>query len=319
MERKIIKYCITSATVLDEYLWFCSVWFNFLFKFNMKTYEIEDAIRLPVGYDGKPTPIVYIYNWNHEIYMIPNDASNKLIKYSLSSNTMDLLTVSLGNNIFGNFSDEDEEYVYLPIVEKKQITCLHKKSLDTEIYQVDCKGKGIQGIKKNNLGFMLLETGIGDVVITDKDYREKERLYEKPRDFKIAYNNYYPGIGAVCLENEVVIFPRYSNMIYSVNLSTKKARQYGGIIDDYSNSGEGPKYSFVTQINKYIWLYSNHENDWIIFDEKMKEIERVHMRLAPKVEQMLSGINLIEGNRNDLFVESKQLYTLENYVRSICM
>lgn len=319
MSDSIRNYCITSGTIIDDYMWFCSAWYNFLFKFNMVTHEIEDVFRLPIGTNGRPSSIAYMYSDCHVVYMVTNDNPNKLIKCDTSLNYMELINISLGNNIWGNYSDEDKEFVFLPSVEKKQIVCIRKKDFSVETHQIECGGKGIQIIKKKSDGFVILETGVGDVVVLNKDYQLQKRISKKPNGFKIAYNKYYPGIGIAYIDNEVIVFPRYSNMIFSVNLSTQEVRQRGEIINNYYSSGEGPNYSYVLQLEDYIWLYSNRDNEWIIYNKKLDEIERIHMRLSQKVRDVLNNINLLEGieHVSQIFTESKQIYTLENYIRSI--
>lgn len=318
MNNPKIKICVTSAIVHKEYLWFCSAWYNCLFKCNLNTYEIEDAIDLPIGHNGMPSLVTYMFGKDDHIILIANNTPYGLIKYSIQKETMEILPIEF-EEVFGNYGDEDDDYVYLPVVEKKEIVSIRKKNFDIERHHIECQGKGIQVVKKAEYGFVILETEIGDVVITDDRFLITQRIQEKPEGFEIAYNKYYPGLGVVCNNDEIIVFPRYSNMIFSVSKSENKAIQRGKKYLEYFFDGAGPIFSCIREMQGCIWLFSTIDNTWIVFDRDLNEMERIQMRLSRKVESKLNMLDIIKGFSSNLPIlkEADQVYTLGNFLYSL--
>ena len=315
------KLCVTSAIIVEGYLWFCSACYNFLFKCNLTDYKIEDAVEFPVGCAGSPASVVHMSYSNRSIYLFANNANNNLIRYDLDSMSMSLLPGLFGNVTFGNFSDEDVNYIYVSIVDQKKVMLVNKDNLKVEMRPIMCNGTGIQVLKKINNGFAFLETGIGDVVISDENFIEKERITCKPNGFEIAYDNYYPGIGIAYNTEEVTVFPRYAIMVYSVNLSKGTVRQRGERFIKYKNEGDnGPRYSCLRRMNNLNWIFSNEYNCWLIYDDQLKEISKIQMSIASNVKNKMDNINILNTNTKEkLFYESGQIYTLENFINSLTM
>lgn len=313
--------CVTSAVIVDKCLWFCSAWFNFLFKCNLQNNEIEEAIALPIGYAGIPTLIINMFFKDQSIFLVANNSNNNLLKYNIMSGTMEKIPVAFDENAFGNFSDEDEEYIFLPVVEKKQIISLRKDDFKIEKHWIDCKGDGIQLIKKIDKGFIIIETRVGDVVVTDDEYNILNRISEKPDGFEMAYDRYYPGVGIAYLGDEIIVFPRYANMVYSVCLSEQKVRQIGEKFSNFINFRYGPRFSCVKKMKECLWVFSSEEDVWILFDDNLNEINRIHMKFSLEVENKLSNINIIECNAENVQIinENHLINTLENFINSLLM
>lgn len=313
---KAWSLCVSSAVIVDGFLWFCSNWYGYLFKCNLKTNIVEMAIELPKGNTGSLT-IPYMFSIEDSIYMVANNLNNNLIRYNISRDAIDLLSTDLQGISVGIFSDEDEDYVYLPVIDKKQIVTVHKSDLKIEMHQIDCQGKGVQLIKKVGKEFVILETEIGDVVITDDNFNIIRRYENKPEGFKIAYNRYYPGEGIICCGDEITIIPRYANMIYSVNVNNGAVCQIGEKYNCYENENDdGPRFSCVREMMGSIWIFFNKDNKWILFDNMLNKIDEKIMTLTTEVEKKISSIDLIKDN-NGIFYESKQVYNLVNFMNSI--
>lgn len=311
------KLSVTNAVIVNGGLWFCSAWYRYLFKCNLTTNKVEKIVGLPNDGDLFPS-YVYLFYKNGCLYLITSNNKTPLIKYDIFSERIDVIDNKLECNEIGIFCDEDEEHIYIPNMNESRVICMRKEDLSVEEHLLYCKPGGIQLVKKIDDGFVVLEKGVGDVVILDNNYKEMQRITPKPKGYNAAYDNYYPGQGIVWNGDNITIFPRYANMVYTVSVSKNMAYQNAKRYLEYDNAEqEGPRFSCVKEMEGYVWVFSNKDNQWLIHDKQLNLVRKLVMSLSEEIEAVLDNVNVFKGVDVKVFNEYKHVYSLGNFIKSI--
>ncbi len=308
---------ISVQTFVNEgnYLFFVSLWYNVLFCMDTKNGEIIDTIDIPFEAPITSNRVFYMYKTNGSIFLLLNKPEAAVARYDIYKKQIEIIDATYKNDSWGDNADEDEEYIYVPIINKMRIAMISKDNFEVHYREVESEGKGISSVYKYHDKLYCVMVGTGNLLEIDSLTNEVRTFENKPDGYKIIESN-YPSSGVFRKRNFVVVFARYTNMNVLYDLENGSVEQFGERFDK-SDYKDGPVVSSTRIIDDQIIVYMNNLSEWYWYDSGLNCARKIKMYFGEKVKNYLKDAPLFYKNSKYLEYERAEIHTLNNFISSI--
>lgn len=306
---------VHSFVTDGKYLYFVCLWFNVLFCMDIDTGEIVNSIDIPFETPFTSNRVFYMYKRNGNIILLLNKPQAAVARYDICKQSIEIIEATYKNESWGDNADEDEQYIYVPIINKMKIAIISKDDFDVHYIEVASGEKGISSLYKHNDKFYIVTVGTGNLLEINCITNEVRTFENKPNDYKIVQSS-YPSSGIFQKENHVVVFARYTNMSVIYDVENNSVEQFGEKFCE-ADCKDGPIVSSTRKIGDQFVVYKNNLGEWDWYDSGLNCIRKVRMYFGEKVSNYLEKAPLFYKNSSYLERERAEIHTLSKFIMSI--
>lgn len=314
-DRLKLESIEVRSFVLDKNtIYFVSPWYNLLFCMDATTGIVYDAIEIPGRAPLSRCRIFYIYKKDNSIYMILSRPEKGIIRFDIDKGNMDVVNSEIEPESWGDNADEDDSYIYIPVINKKEFARISKHNYEMDYINVPIEEKGISVLHKCKDRMYMVAVSTGNIIeLTDCG---EKRIYDaKPRGYRL-FNSNYPASGIFSSGGKIVVFSRCSNMSYVTTEINQNAVILGPVYDE-NNEKDEPLISASRKTEKGIIVYHNKCNKWLWLDLDLTCTKECTLRFSDEVMKRLENASLFLTNNSYMEIESKYNNTLERFVATL--
>lgn len=302
-------------------MWALSAQYNFLFEVKLDSMEVRNAFRFPIGFPYTQGAMKYLIQRKDNLSIISRLESKSMVFHT---NTKEC---TLSNIIpfdvceYSNYYTETNDSIF--IISKFANKMIKIKKNDMSIQEIVINGieTGFEGLAKLDNVFILIQAKSNYVYVWDEKNKTIEKIGELPDGFRII-NEYYLVGGMISLQESIIVFPQFTNMIIEVNIKEKKIKQVGKCFenDDFLR---GPLFTCAKKINNLIYVYANYLDEWIIYNLDTGESNRKHFMIPNNIEKQINDNNMFDRgcmethNTNFEEQENYSIFSLPNYIENL--
>ena len=229
---------VNTFVIDDDIMYFVSVWYNILFCMDMNTYTVYEAYNITKDSALSKNNVFYMYKKDKGIFLLIGKPKGEVLRFDIENKKIEYISnIEIDGN-WGDNADEDEEYVYIPIINQKKIARMSKRDYTFECKDLPIEEKGVSTLCKDDNKFYVVTVGTARVIELNLKMEVLNVYENKPKGYKMIDSN-YPSSGLFYLNNRVIVFPRYSNMSIICDTSNHKVLQLENSFENF-DYGIGP-------------------------------------------------------------------------------
>ncbi len=311
-----LKNLWVNTFVTDENkVYFVSAWYNVLFCMDMETQTVNETYNITQDSVLSNNHVFYMYKKDKNIYIVLGKPNATILKFDIDEKKIEYVCDLTINGNWGDNADEDEEYVYIPIINQKKIAIMSKEDYTFEYKDLPIEEKGISTVCKEDNKFYAVTVGTANVIELNAEMEVVNILENKPKNYNLINTN-YPSSGIFYIDGHVIVFSRYSNMNVLYDTYNSDVLQFEDGFENY-DFNIGPIITSTRKNKDGIVIYRNDLDEWFFYDMNMKCVKRQKLCISKQSVEYLENAKLFDENSAYFETEKKEIHTLNNFIFSL--
>lgn len=305
---------VMDFVILNKKIWFVSAYYNFLFKADIDSLVIEDALRLPFGKAFDTFTVLVMHAVDNKIIIFPNRNIGGIVIFDFISESVKVENVCFPDEEWGNGSTEDEKFIYFPIKNKNKLLKFNKQNYRISYVDIPYNINGTAAIKKIKDIIWMVDSYDGKIVSWNLNDNTVFK-YDNIKDYKCSI--YSQSVCAIVGTEDLYFFPRFANGI--IKKHGEKIQLYGNVIEEYIDKVS--VFTSVHHIQQGYMGYYNIGNVWRIYNDNMQLVSEITMKFSDRVCSLLNSQSLFEDYQSnvdsEIIIEKDKIFTLNAFIHSL--
>lgn len=289
------RLMVYDFEIQEDIMWVLSIQYNFLFKVRIDTMEVENVFHFPIGFPYTQESMKCLVNKKDNLFALSRLEGQNVIfdKIEERLDLLDVNSVDIGE--YSCYYAQTEDYIYLVSKAASKLMKITKSDMSKREIVFNGINTGFEGIARTDDVFVLIQAETGIIFLWDEETGKLEKFGEPPCGFESIDNQWLIG-GMVAVNNSVIVFPRFMNMMIEIDTRERKVKQIG---DNFEKESfiDGPLFTSAKKIDSKLYIYANYLNEWIIYDLETKETIRQQFIISEDIKERINSNNILEdGN-----------------------
>lgn len=314
--EKKFQLRVSDLCVFDNKAYLASHLYNSIVVMNMSDFQVEEVIKIPYNYPFLYKNAYSLYLYEKKIYIY---GRNCFYCYDIQKDKFDEL----------NYEKISELKIVLDELESEQgvITKYTINSYNdlprNPLLKHYCKEIGIGkentyywGMIGVNHYFIMPHLTEPIITIWDLQTKESYEIKEYPENFIWKGQNSFSDM--IVDGEDVIIFPKSSNMILRINPLSKKITEFVEV--DLGKSGVS-----ITCAKKYeekLYVFMCDQMKVIVYDLKSRDMSEKEILINPQICEEILAENMLEKRNNEEIVnfcnsEQAVCFSIEKFLKDL--